>query len=275
MKNLLCSIATIASIATATSIISSAAYAADSKATVTFDQGQGLPLHLEAPTSYEVTVNFGKTFSSIEVVCFWAKYEDDLLDVGDSMTLSVPYTPLETTGLELLWSNDGAEAQNHREFCTMAWNLEPAFLDGEHSFTISMTNGEATLKSLDVTITGEESSSLQTFGVGITLDAGEGLVAATGGRVKYDASIENIDLLSSYKDYIQWSVLSFPDGQEYPIHKSRKVQLGAGESKEYTRTYLNIHSWFPAGEYSLTWYVADPLDGAIISDKLEFTKTNP
>lgn len=98
----------------------------------------------------------------------------------------------------------------------------------------------------------------------IVLDEEEGFyVPSEGGRVDYDVTLENFvpgEILN------QWSVLTMPNGDEFPVHKLRERQVtGWDGSVEYNRNHLNIPEWFDDGEYKLTWYLAN-------TDTLERTK---
>lgn len=92
--------------------------------------------------------------------------------------------------------------------------------------------------------------------IAVVLDEDEGFyVPSDGGRVDYDVSLENFvpgEILS------QWSVLTMPNGDEFPIHKLRERQVtGWDGTVNYNRNHLNIPEWFDDGEYTLTWYLAN------------------
>ena len=145
------------------------------------------------------------------------------------------------------------------------WNV----LHGSKSITLKANGEHYEAWSFELEVTGTISAT----DVDLELDEeADFSVPAEGGRVNYDASIRNLDSESSSKELKQWSILTLPSGEPYPVHKSNSIEVNYNESKDYADIYLDIPSWFAAGEYELEWFVADPSTGKIISDTLEFTK---
>ena len=119
------------------------------------------------------------------------------------------------------------------------------------------------------------SQSSELHAVSIQVDEGQGPVPATGGRFNYDATIENLD--TAENSFIQWSVLTLPTGEDYGIHRTTNYTLSANSERVFTRTRITIPDWFPAGEYSFTWYVADTdnAEKIIVRDSFSFEKLAP
>ncbi len=257
-------------LAAAATLCSFTATAQTVSTTATFEDG--LPLHLEDGVIHNANIDLGLSFSSIELICFTSYFAGDLADPGELFFYG-PF-PRDNGSGSFGWRNINSTPIESRKVCiTEAHSESQLFLDGEQTFGVRMQDGASTLTGVDVEITGTI-EVVATHDVSIQLDEGEGIVGAEGGRVKYDATISNLDMEASYKDFVRWSVITLPTGEEYPIHKARSVQVGAGEERTYSRTYLNIPAWFPAGSYSLTWYVADPENPSdlINSDTLMFEK---
>ena len=235
-------------------------------ATASFEQG--LPLYLETNVSHTAEVNFSRSFESIDKICFTAYFEGDLADPDESFMLG----PFGNSSFG--WINVGASPLSSRTVCTVSYQTEiKEFMDGVQAFGVRMSQGQATLTSLEVVITGV-ASSVPTHQVDITLDDEAMFVPAEGGRVPYDAILSNLSYEFGYLDFMKWSVLTLPTGEDYPIHKVKDIQLSAGEELSITTPWLKIPAWFPAGEYKLTWYMANPLNEnqPIVKDSLTFVK---
>ncbi|MCO7223651.1 hypothetical protein [Pleionea sp. CnH1-48] len=229
---------------------------------------EGLPLHLETNIAHNATVDFGASFESIDRICFTAHFTGDLADPNEGFMMG----PFGSASYG--WTNINSTPIASRTTCiTPAHTGASDFLDGAQTFGVKMYKGQATLSSLDVTITGTINQP-DLLEVDIVKDDPNYSVPAEGGKLKYDALIRNLDYDLSYKNFNQWSSLTLPTGEAYPVHKSRQLELSSGEEKSYTRPYINIPTWFPAGEYTFTWYVADPLNDnkLITQDSFTFNK---
>lgn len=144
------------------------------------------------------------------------------------------------------------------------WDL----VDGKTSIDIKPGSANYEAWSFELVVTG----TVAITDIDLELDEDEGFsVPVQGGRVNYDASIRNLDSNETTKSFKQWSVLKLPNGELYPIHKSNELEINYNESRDYTRTYLNIPSWFAAGDYELFWYAADVSTGKITSESMTFT----
>jgi hypothetical protein len=97
-------------------------------------------------------------------------------------------------------------------------------------------------------------------------------IYAEGGKLHYSAIISNLDI--NENNMVKWSILTFPTGQDFSVHKAKRVTINGEDVREYTRPYITIKDWFPAGEYSFSWYVADPdnTDQKIVVDTFTFEK---
>ncbi len=253
--------------------------------TAELDFGDEFPVMLINNETVTANIDFGYSFDSVESSCIKAVHKSGE-PTSIQFTQVVGFVPdsleplMVTTmqpffrSLELIDPNDPDSGFQLAAFegdftnCYISvptWDLA----DGKTSIDIKsggdnyeawsfelVVNGTVALTDLDLELDEEADFS----------------VPAEGGRVNYDASIRNLDSSSSTKELKQWSVLILPTGELYPIHKTNSIEINYSESKDYTRTYLNIPSWFSAGSYTLAWYVADPLTGKITTDKMAFTK---
>lgn len=143
--------------------------------------------------------------------------------------------------------------------------------DGSCSSPMERVDQGAPGSEITVTL-GQLPDSTEFHSISITIDDGQGPVPVEGGRFNYAAIIENLD--DAENVLRKWSVLTLPSGEDYSIHKAKTVTISANDVKRYNRPYINIPDWFPAGEYSFTWYVADPdnVERIIIQDTFTFEK---
>lgn len=251
------------------SLFSVAAHGATFTRTVTLSEP--LPLAMETGVRYNVNVDFGYRFRSISRVCFRSYFVDDLADSGETFFIG----PFGNSSFG--WTNVSSTSLSSRQVCITTQHSEiREFMDGVQNFDIRMSSGQAKLSSFEVIVTGEadEPPVLPKHSVSILIDDGEEAIPASGGRLQYSALIENKDIDNASNDLRQWSVLTFPSGEDYSVHKANTVTLGLGEVKEYLRPRLRIPSWFPAGIYTFTWYVADPDNEAntLLKDTFVFQK---
>ncbi|WP_444921172.1 hypothetical protein ACJJID_01475 [Microbulbifer sp. CnH-101-G] len=241
------------------------------------------PFMMEDGVTHEVKLDIGFQFNSIERLCIQAEVNGGDADYAGfivenespgyppvvSQWISVPlFYPIILPTPEN--PNPIRQLQDFN-YCMDGNKILPKNLldrKGEINFTVS--GGYIELSGLRLQVEGDISDTQLT----IALDEpAEFSVPSYGGRVNYDASIRNLDSTQSLVALEQWSVLKFPNGDNYPIHKSRDVVLNYSEAKDYTRNYLNIPAWFEAGDYELTWYVTDPSTGVRVKDSLYFTKS--
>lgn len=262
-------IATISTLLTAAALFSAPSYADVFTTEASFSQS--LPLHFEQGVPAMAHIDFEQRFKSIDRICFTVSFAGDLADPGEGLM----YGPFRSSRYG--WNNIHGYPLESRGTCiTPAHNGADSFLDGVQSFGVEMSKGQATMTKLLVQVTGEseDAAPMPTLAVSVGLDEGEGVVSAAGGKVNYDVSVENLDFSLSYKDLIRWSVLTLPTGEHYSAIEPSEVQLGSGEVKNYQDSNIDIPGWFPAGQYQLSWYVADPENEeyTIMSDTLVFEK---
>ena len=91
----------------------------------------------------------------------------------------------------------------------------------------------------------------------ITLRNGVDVIPKSGGEIPYSITFTNTDFNEFFKEYITWSVLTMPNGDNYSIFRPRKIFLRAGEKMLNPIPKLSIPSWFPHGEYILTLHIED------------------
>ncbi|WP_444901429.1 hypothetical protein ACJJIG_18100 [Microbulbifer sp. SSSA007] len=247
------------------------------------DLGKPFPFKMEDGIEYEVNLDVGYQFDSIEKICINTEVKDGDASAAFYRVESEPAGPFnmpisQAYAQPLLYFIDAPTPENPNpvkqmvniSFCEGETSiLTKNFHDGEGKFTFNVSGGYVEFWDFELVIEGDVSATQ----LAIVLDEPAGFsVPSYGGRVNYDASIRNLDSSQSLVTLEQWSVLKFPGGDNYPIHKSRDVVLNYSEAKDYTRNYLNIPAWFEAGDYELTWYVTDPNTGVRVKDSLHFTK---
>ncbi|WP_444908409.1 hypothetical protein ACJJIR_07635 [Microbulbifer sp. SSSA008] len=249
------------------------------------DLGEPFPFRMEDGIRHAVNLDAGYQFDTINEVCISGKVDNG---TATSVSYSVqsepegPFTlPIFEVYVQMLVRsvdfptpenpNPVPQLQKNINFCGDGSSiLAKNFLDGEGEFTYHVSGGYVDFWDFELVVEGDVSD----IQLAIVLDEpAEFLVPSYGGRVNYDANIRNLDSSKSLVTFEQWSVLTLPNGDNYPIHKSRDVVLNYSEAKDYTRNYLNIPSWFEAGDYELTWYVTDPSTGNRVKDSLYFTKS--
>ncbi|WP_444884362.1 RbmA family biofilm matrix protein [Microbulbifer sp. PSTR4-B] len=274
------------SIASFTLICASTLVQADTISTK-IDLGEPFPFKMEDGVEYEVDLDIGYQFDSIDNACISTEVKGGNASKAFLELESEPATGSfilgysESHEIGMIYSFDFPTQENPNPvselisfgFCAGRFNgslLKRNFLDGEGKFTVSVSGGYVEFWDFKLVVEGD----LSDIQLAIELDEpADFSVPSYGGRVNYDASIRNLDSSRSLVTLEQWSVLTLPNGDKYPIHKSRDVVLNYSEAKDYTRNYLTIPEWFEAGDYELTWYVADPSTGIRVKDSLHFTKS--
>jgi hypothetical protein len=104
----------------------------------------------------QVNVNVHARFASVDSVCYTFIFENDLLDPGDSLSITpLKAFPPESGGG---FFNPGPTSQDFREICDTA-EFQPEivslFTDGkENKIEIAMQSGSVEIALLRVTITG-------------------------------------------------------------------------------------------------------------------------
>ncbi|WP_444894739.1 RbmA family biofilm matrix protein [Microbulbifer sp. TRSA001] len=270
------------SIAGVTLVSASALVQADTISTK-IDLGEPYPFKMESGIDYEVELDIGYKFDSIEKICIntepkdgdasWAGYGFRSETVGpDGFLNEVMEMSMLTYSVDLPTPEnpDPVPQIGDINFCENGNSFfANNFLDGVGQFRLFVSGGFVEFWDIELVVEGVVSD----IQLAIDIDeSAEFKVPSYGGRVNYDASIRNLDSTQSLVTFEQWSVLKLPNGDNYPIHKSRDVVLNYSESKDYTRNYLNIPAWFEAGDYELIWYVTDPSTGNRVKDSLHFIK---
>ncbi|WP_444921748.1 hypothetical protein ACJJID_05025 [Microbulbifer sp. CnH-101-G] len=267
-----------------TLICASALVQADTISTK-IDLGAPFPFRMEDGIKHELILDVGYQFDTIKKICINTKVKNGTAGGVSYETKSEPAGPFtlpyfESQALMLLKSVELPTPENPNPVPQMQESinicggenslLAKNFLDGEGKFTFNVSGGYIDFWDFELVVEGDVSDTQ----LAIVLDEPvEFSVPSYGGRVNYDASIRNLDSSQSLVTLEQWSVLTLPNGDNYPIHKSRDVVLNYSEAKDYTRNYLTIPEWFEAGDYELTWYVTDPSTGVRVKDSLHFTKS--
>ncbi|MEX2964087.1 hypothetical protein [Microbulbifer sp. TYP-18] len=266
-----------------TLICASALVQADTISTK-IDLGGPFPFRMEDGIRHEVDLDIGYKFDSIEEICINAEPKDGDATFAVFGVESEPLDPSILTiplyfAVPIVYSVYAPTPENPNpspqigsiSFCDGANSpLAKNFLDGEGEFTFKVSGGHMEFWDFELVVEGDVSDTQ----LAVMLDEpAQFSVPSYGGRVNYDASIRNLDSTQSLVTLKQWSVLKFPNGDAYPIHKSRDIVLNYSEAKDFTRTYLNIPAWFEAGDYELIWYVTDSSAETRVKDSLYFTKS--
>ncbi|AWF83465.1 hypothetical protein BTJ40_14200 [Microbulbifer sp. A4B17] len=248
------------------------------------DLGEPYPFIMESGIEYRVELDVGYKFDSIEKICINTepkngdataagyRFTDELVGPDDIINKFMVMRLLSySVDLPTPENPDPAPQIGDIDFCENGNSVfANNFLDGEGEFKLFVSGGFVEFWDIELVIEGAVSD----IQLAIEIDeSAEFSVPSYGGRVNYDASIRNLDSTQSLVTFEQWSVLKFPNGDSYPIHKSRDVVLNYSEAKDYTRNYLNIPAWFEVGDYELIWYVTDPSTGNRVKDSLHFTKS--
>jgi len=243
-----------------TILLAHASAAETFNASISFDTPY--PVYLDDSVTVYSNIQFDTSFSSISRMCFEAAFETDLLDTDETFMIG-PFHTTPSSSSSFGFKNIFSTPIEKRKSCITAAHKETAFfLDGFERVGITV-NGSAMLSDFIVTLEGEADTPIivpeePTHTVELEPVDGASNIPAEGGIVKYSAVIENSDFDYAYKSLYRWSVLTLPTGDDYSIHKSRAFDIDAGLSREFNRRKLTIPAWFPAGEYTYTWYVADP-----------------
>lgn len=98
-------------------------------------------------------------------------------------------------------------------------------------------------------------------------------VPASGGSVNYDLTFNN-DINNMSRDFNVWGVVTLEDGQDLVVQPKTSIQVSSGTSYSLVSQPINVESWWPAGQHTFRWYVADPskAGGNILSSKMTFRK---
>ncbi|WP_444893470.1 hypothetical protein ACJJIE_02750 [Microbulbifer sp. TRSA001] len=251
--------------------------------TTSIDLAEPYPFIMEDRVKYYVDVDIGYRFHSIERVCINAEVKGGNASSAHSVVESEFSDPLRRNAqlypAFLIYDDILPTPENPnpipqlQDFSICAEGnalLLKNLLDGESEIELGVLAGYVEFWGIELVVEGDVSDIQLAIDIA---EPAEFTVPSYGGRVNYDASIRNLDSTQSLVTLEQWSVLKFPNGDNYPIHKSRDVVLNYSETKGYNQNYLNIPAWFEAGDYELTWYVTDPNIGVRVKDSLSFTKS--
>jgi hypothetical protein len=159
---------------------------------------------------------------------------------------------------------------NENEFENCGINgLAYNFLDGRSTMSIAPAIGDITLWDLKIEVKGV----LKESQIRLTENENSSLsVPATGGKLKYDMKIENLDSTQVSKSFRKWSVLKLPNGEMYPHRKAKSLEVNYSEPLVFINKRIKIPAWFEASEYELWWYLRDVDNNETIVDRLKFVK---
>ena len=98
-------------------------------------------------------------------------------------------------------------------------------------------------------------------------------VPASGGTVNYDLTFNNQET-NPTSDFEIWSVVTLEDGHDIVVQLPSAISVAPGSSFTLNAHPITIGGWWPAGQHTFRWYVADPskAGGNILSAKFTFIK---
>ena len=233
--------------------------------TASFGNNLSYPLTLDNGQRLISETDIGYQFESIESVCIKGEVQSGTAGafvIGSASEASNDvFRNTEVMAFILI---------NENEFESCGVNgLLYNFLDGRSTMSIAPSIGNISLWDLKIEVKGVLKASQ------IRLTKNENsplLIPASGGKLKYDMTIENLDSTQASKTFRKWSVLKLPNGDMYPHRKAKSIDVNYSEPLVLSNKRIKIPAWFEAGEYELWWYLTDAENNERIVDRLKFVK---
>ena len=233
--------------------------------TASFGNSFSYPLTLDNGQRLISETDIGYQFESIESVCIKGEVQNG--------TAGAFFIGVSSEDPDSFNGNFGRMVlvlidNNSFESCGVS-ELLYNFLDGRSNMTIGAADGYVTLWDLKIEVKGVLKKSQ------IRLSENEDsplTVPATGGKLKYDMKIENLDSTQVSKTFRKWSVLKLPNGDIYPHRKAKSIEVNYSEPLVFNNKRIKIPAWFEAGEYEIWWYLSDVDNNERIVDRLKFVK---
>lgn len=223
-----------------------------------------------------IDVNLYQTFSSIESVCLEGAAESGnptsmvLSETSEPIENNFSYT-LKKIGLFTypitITPGEPTPVIPHLETFDVCFDIQNNFIDGIATFDLTFEGDDLAVTSLNLTINGVLNNT-QILSELSTDD----VISANGGALAFSTQITNTDIDFSEKHFRTWSHVTFPNGDTYPVKGPRKLNLQYQETKTMDTRFF-VPDWFSAGEYTLTVYAADTLNGDRVTSSFNFTKT--
>lgn len=241
---------------------------------------ESAPYIFEDGLAKTIDINLGKQFTQIDSVCLEGIVESGrpntlaLLETSEPVNDIFSYT-YQTEYIQVFpyYAYLGTPEDPVSSFSTLeefetCANMTENFEDGQTSFDLTFTGDNVQVTSLNLVINGELNKTNILTEISTESDA---IIESTGGPLLFNIEINNEDIDFNSKKFRIWSHITFPNGDIYPVKKSRGLRVQYQETKAID-THFFVPGWFEAGEYKLTTYVADKLNGERITSSFNFTK---
>ncbi len=236
--------------------------------TTSFGNNLSYPLTLDNGQRLLSETDIGYQFESIESVCIKGEVQDG---TAGAFIMNISSEGQDTFNEDfwrivlVLIDDKSFESFESCGTSELLYN----FLDGRSNMAIGPADGYVTLWDLKV----EDKGILKNSQIRLSKNDNSTLsVPATGGKLKYDMRIENLDSTQVSKIYRKWSVLKLPNGDIYPHRKAKYIEVNYSEPLVFNNKRIKIPAWFEAGEYEVWWYLADAENNERIVDRLKFVK---
>lgn len=237
---------------------------------------ESYPYIFEDGIDKAIDVNLYQTFSSIESVCLEGAAESGN---PTSMILSETSEPIGNNFSYVLKKvklfaysititpGEPTPVIPHLETFDVCFDIQDNFIDGTATFDLVFPGDYLVTTSLNLIINGVLDNT-QILSELFT----DGVIPADGGALAFSTQITNTDIDFSEKHFRTWSHVTFPNGDTYPVKGPRRLDLQYQETKTMDTRFF-VPDWFDAGEYTLTVYAADTLNGDRVTSSFNFTKT--
>lgn len=257
----------------ALSFLSFGAIASEYRYSIELDEPY--PYIFEDGIEKAIDVNLNQMFSTIENVCLEGTAESG---TPSSMTLSETSEPLENDFSYTLkriklfayaitiTPENPTPSIEHLETFDECLSIPGNLTDGIATFNLTFSGDDLDVTSLNLIINGvlDNTQILSELST-------DGVIPADGGALAFSTQITNVDIDFSEKHFRTWSHVTFPNGDTYPVKGPRRLNLQYQETKTMDTRFF-VPDWFDAGEYILTVYAADTLNGDRVTSTFNFTK---
>lgn len=242
---------------------------------------ESAPYIFEDDLTKTININLGKQFTQIDSVCLEGIVESGrpntltLLETSEPVDNGFSFTVQQTSIKGFPYFPSLPTLEEPTPSLSQLENFEACFVgfpnnfnDGQTSFDLTFTGDNVQVTSLNLVINGELNKTNILTEISTESDA---IIESTGGPILFNIEINNEDIDFNSKKFRIWSHITFPNGDIYPVKKSRGLRVQYQETKAID-THFFVPGWFEAGEYKLTTYVADKLNGERITSSFNFTK---
>lgn len=250
-----------------------------SEHTTALELNESSPYLFEDSLTKDIDVNLDKNYLSIESVCLKVIVESGRPNTVGLLETSEPVEdgfsfPIEIVNLQAFTYSvsisDAGETSTISELeeFSICSNMPNNFVDGQSSFGLTFAGDDVTVTSLDLIINGVLNNTNIESEIASESDS---IIEADGEALIFNTEVTNLDVLLNSKIFQTWSVITFPNGDLYPVKGPRDLQLQYQEAKTIAQRFY-VPAWFDAGEYKVTTYVADKLSGERVTSSFNFIK---